>query len=94
MPEGLRVLEAAASRHGLDFEFETFDFASCDYYAVHGGMIPEAWKARSGAILFMNGKVEFERADGRIGKSPGTGTACSRTASAPRQRCCAAAWGT
>ena len=55
MPEGLRVLEAAASRHGLDFEFETFDFASCDYYAVHGGMMPEAWKARSGghdAILF------------------------------------------
>ena len=30
---------------------------------------------KASAILFMNGKVKFERPDGSIGKSPGTGTA-------------------
>ena len=55
VPEGLRVLEAAAARHGLAFRFDEFDFASCDYYARHGEMMPEDWKARIGghdAIFF------------------------------------------
>ena len=29
VPEGLRVLEAAAKRFNLSLEFEQFDFASC-----------------------------------------------------------------
>ena len=47
MPEGMRVLEAAASRFGLPLQFDHFDFASCDYYAQHGAMMPDDWKERS-----------------------------------------------
>jgi len=43
MPEGLRALVAAGSRFGIDFAFEHFDFASCDYYLAHGRMLPEGW---------------------------------------------------
>ena len=55
VPEGLRVLEAAASKFKFDLQFDTFDFASCDYYAKHGQMMPDDWKARIGghdAIFF------------------------------------------
>ena len=44
MPEGLRVLEATASRLGIDLHFDHFDFASCDYYLRHGKMMPDNWK--------------------------------------------------
>ena len=43
MPEGLRALEAAARRFGIDLAFEHFDFASCDYYLAHGRMLPDGW---------------------------------------------------
>lgn len=55
VPEGLRVLEAAASRFGIDLHLDHFDFASCDYYAKHGVMMPPDWKERIGghdAIFF------------------------------------------
>jgi tartrate dehydrogenase/decarboxylase/D-malate dehydrogenase len=55
MPEGIRVLERAASRFGFSIEQEWHDFASCDYYAAHGRMMPEDWKDRIGrpdAIFF------------------------------------------
>jgi len=55
MPEGLRVLEAAASRFGIELKFDHFDFASWDYYERHGQMLPDDWKARIGshdAIFF------------------------------------------
>lgn len=55
VPEGLRVLEAAAARHGLAFDFREHDFASCDHYAKYGAMMPEDWKERlegSDAIFF------------------------------------------
>ena len=55
VPEGLRVLEAAAKRFDLSLAFDTFDFASCDYYAKHGAMMPDDWKDRIGghdAIFF------------------------------------------
>jgi tartrate dehydrogenase/decarboxylase/D-malate dehydrogenase len=42
VPEGLRVLEQAAARFGIDLEFAHFDW-SCDYYARHGRMMPEDW---------------------------------------------------
>ena len=45
MPEGLRVLEAAASKFGINLEFRSFDW-SCDYYAKHGRMMPEDWFAQ------------------------------------------------
>ena len=55
MPEGVRALEGAAKRFGFDIRQDWFDFASADYYAEHGRMMPEDWKERIGshdAILF------------------------------------------
>ena len=49
VPEGVRVLEAAARRHGFELQLDWFDFASCDYYERHGRMMPEDWKAQIGA---------------------------------------------
>jgi tartrate dehydrogenase/decarboxylase/D-malate dehydrogenase len=46
MPEGVRVLEAAAKRFGFALQLDHMDFASCDYYLRHGRMMPEDWKAR------------------------------------------------
>jgi tartrate dehydrogenase/decarboxylase / D-malate dehydrogenase len=43
MPEGLRVLRAAASRFDIALEFEEFDFASAGYWQQHGAMLPEDW---------------------------------------------------
>jgi tartrate dehydrogenase/decarboxylase/D-malate dehydrogenase len=48
MPEGLRVLDAAARRFGIALRLDHFDFASCDYYARHGKMMPDDWKDRIG----------------------------------------------
>ena len=44
MPEGLRVLQAANQRFDLGLEFTHFDWAHCDYYLVHGKMMPDDWK--------------------------------------------------
>lgn len=49
VPEGLRVLDAVARKFGIDFHWDQFDFASCDYYAKHGQMMPDDWKDRIGA---------------------------------------------
>ncbi|MBL8470380.1 MAG: tartrate dehydrogenase [Rhodocyclaceae bacterium] len=46
MPEGLRVLEAAARRFGIELEFTHFDWAHCDYYLAHGKMLPDDWFAQ------------------------------------------------
>ena len=43
MPEGLRVLDAAMRKFGLDLAFTLFDWAHCDYYAAHGRMMPDDW---------------------------------------------------
>ncbi len=55
VPEGIRVLEKAARRFGFGLDLDVFDFASCDYHARHGRMMPEDWKSRIGshdAIFF------------------------------------------
>jgi tartrate dehydrogenase/decarboxylase / D-malate dehydrogenase len=55
MPEGLRVMQAAAKKFGIALQFDEFDFASCDYYAKHGQMMPANWKSQIGshdAIFF------------------------------------------
>ena len=55
MPEGIRVLERAAQLFGFEVRQTWHDFASCDYYAQHGRMMPEDWKAQIGtpdAIFF------------------------------------------
>ncbi|WP_313815213.1 tartrate dehydrogenase [Citricoccus sp.] len=46
VPEGQRVLNAAASAFDLDLDFEHFDFASADYYTRHGQMLPKDWFER------------------------------------------------
>lgn len=46
MPEGLRVLEAAAQRFDIALVFNHIAWASCDYYAAHGKMMPDDWKAQ------------------------------------------------
>ncbi len=40
VPEGLRVLEAAAAKHGLRFRWDEFPW-SCEYFLEHGRMMPE-----------------------------------------------------
>jgi tartrate dehydrogenase/decarboxylase/D-malate dehydrogenase len=55
VPEGVRVLEAAARKHGFNLVLDHFDFASCDYYERHGQMMPDDWKQQIGshdAIFF------------------------------------------
>jgi tartrate dehydrogenase/decarboxylase/D-malate dehydrogenase len=46
MPEGLRALEAASRRFRLGLDFTHIEWASCDYYARTGAMMPEDWKVR------------------------------------------------
>jgi tartrate dehydrogenase/decarboxylase / D-malate dehydrogenase len=46
MPEGQRVLEAAARRFGIDLQFTHIEWASCDYYTKTGQMMPDDWKAQ------------------------------------------------
>ncbi len=55
MPEGVRVLEAAARKFGLDLQFDHFDFSSWDYFEKHQKMLPDDWKDQIGghdAIYF------------------------------------------
>ena len=54
VPEGLRVLQAAASRFNIACQWDPFDWSS-DYYLQHGRMMPENWKEAIGqhdAIFF------------------------------------------
>ena len=44
MPEGVRVLDAAARKFGLDLHFDHFDFSSWDYFEKHGQMMPDNWR--------------------------------------------------
>jgi tartrate dehydrogenase/decarboxylase/D-malate dehydrogenase len=46
MPEGLRVLQAAAARFGFGLDVTPIGWASCDHYAATGQMMPDDWKAQ------------------------------------------------
>ena len=46
MPEGLRVLEAAARRFGITLSLTHIDWASCDHYTRTGQMMPDDWKGQ------------------------------------------------
>jgi tartrate dehydrogenase/decarboxylase / D-malate dehydrogenase len=55
VPEGVRVMEAAASKFGIELQFDHFDFSSWDYFEKHGKMMPDNWKDLVGghdAIFF------------------------------------------
>jgi tartrate dehydrogenase/decarboxylase/D-malate dehydrogenase len=47
VPEGLRVLDAAARKFNIDLKLDHYDW-SCDYYQKHGTMMPEDWKEQIG----------------------------------------------
>ena len=44
LPEGLRVIRAAAERFDFELEIRGIEWASCDWYAQHGQMMPDDWK--------------------------------------------------
>lgn len=44
LPEGMKVLDAVASTCGINLEVTDIGWASADYYAEHGRMMPEDWK--------------------------------------------------
>ena len=46
LPEGLRVLNAAAERFGFALEIRQIEWASCDWYARHGQMMPVVMKSQ------------------------------------------------
>jgi tartrate dehydrogenase/decarboxylase/D-malate dehydrogenase len=50
LPEGMRVLEAAAMTFDIDMQFTEFKWANCDYYAAHGQMMPADWKQQISAF--------------------------------------------
>ena len=55
LPEGIRVLQAAAERWGFAWSFEQMEWASCEYYSHHGKMMPDDWHeqlSRFDAIYF------------------------------------------
>jgi tartrate dehydrogenase/decarboxylase / D-malate dehydrogenase len=55
MPEGVRVLEAVASRFGIGLALDPFGFACWPWYEKHGSMMPDDWKEQIGghdAIFF------------------------------------------
>ncbi len=55
VPEGIRILEAAARRFEIPLEFDFFDFSSVEYLEQHGAMLPDDWKDQIGghdAIFF------------------------------------------
>jgi tartrate dehydrogenase/decarboxylase/D-malate dehydrogenase len=55
MPEALRVLHKAQARFGFELQIKPVEWASCDWYAAHGEMMPADWKAQlqgMDALLF------------------------------------------
>ena len=55
MPEALRALQVAQQKFGFALDLTPIDWASCDYYARTGEMMPPDWKAQlepQHAILF------------------------------------------
>ena len=55
MPQGIRVLDAAADRFSIELNYRKLDWACSDYYQAHGRMMPEDWVAQLAdvdAILF------------------------------------------
>src|SRR5215471_11350002 len=70
VPEGLRVLDAAARKFKVELQLDHFDW-SCDYYLQHGTMMPENWKEQIGrhdAIFFVreNTEGEYSSVGGRM----------------------------
>src|SRR6478752_4056 len=50
LPEGLRVLNAASDRFGFELQIREIPWASCDWYAQHGQMMPDDWKQQLAGV--------------------------------------------
>ena len=48
MPEALKVLNIVSNKHGINLNFDHFDFSSYEYYSKHGQMMPDDWKKQIG----------------------------------------------
>jgi tartrate dehydrogenase/decarboxylase/D-malate dehydrogenase len=48
MPEGVRVVDAAARKFGIDLAFDHYDFSSWEYCEKHGKYLPDDWKDQIG----------------------------------------------
>ena len=44
MPEGVKSLQAAGRKFGINLEFTDYPFSSYAYYERHGQMLPDDWK--------------------------------------------------
>ena len=66
VPEGLRVLEAAATRFGFTLQTTDYDW-SCERYAQTGAMMPE------------DGLDQLARSTTRCSSAPSAGPACPTT---------------
>ncbi|WHS98473.1 MAG: 3-isopropylmalate dehydrogenase [Pantoea stewartii] len=45
MPEGIRVMNAAAEKFNIPLQWTWFDYASAEYWQQHGKMLPDDWFA-------------------------------------------------
>ena len=55
VPAGMHVIDLAARKFGIALQWDVKQFASCDYFARHGQMMPDDWKEQIGghdAIYF------------------------------------------
>jgi tartrate dehydrogenase/decarboxylase/D-malate dehydrogenase len=43
LPEGVRVINAAAAKFGFTVDWQWKTWASCDWYQQHGAMMPDNW---------------------------------------------------
>lgn len=43
MPEGLKVIQAAALKHDININFKIFDWSCAEYYQQHAQMLPNDW---------------------------------------------------
>ena len=69
MPEGIRVMEAAATKFSIDLAFDHFDFASWDYFEKHGKMMPDDWKDQIGGCLLYTSPSPRDRTRSRMPSS-------------------------
>lgn len=44
LPEGLRIVNRAASRFNIDLQWTPIEWANCHYWQQHGSMMPDDWK--------------------------------------------------
>ena len=88
VPEGMRVLEAAAKKFGFELRQDHFDFASCDYYEKHehddaGGL--EGTHRLPRRYLLRRGRLAGEGARSRL--AVGLAAFCSAASSISTSIC-------